>query len=152
MKNHLFIALLLAANVLAQVPVNIQNVPNQNPPEPPAQNQELDDKEEHPVHIKTEGFLQGLNGDTKTANSAQIDSNKANVNNNKESKISSNQTNNNNNTVLNKETAAVQEVILNTNSARVADTGALKRGSLVVLGLCVIVLGWYSWRTYRYDM
>lgn len=29
------------------------------------------------------------------------------------------------------------------------DVGALKRGSLVFLGLCVIVLGCYAWKTYR---
>lgn len=29
------------------------------------------------------------------------------------------------------------------------DTGALKRGSLVFLGLCVIILGYYAWKSYR---
>lgn len=29
------------------------------------------------------------------------------------------------------------------------NVGALKRGSLVFLGLCVIVLGCYAWKTYR---
>lgn len=29
------------------------------------------------------------------------------------------------------------------------DLGAVKRGSLVFLGLCVIILGCYAWRSYR---
>lgn len=92
-------------------------------------------KQEKPLVVVINGLVKNLN---KTNNNNSIE--------NVTSEKTFVETSNDNVTSVNNKTSgAVQHIKYPGED----DTGALKRGSLVFLGLCVIVLACYAWKTYR---
>lgn len=97
-------------------------------------------KEEKPLVIETEGFLKDIetNKDKNTIEKVSDVENVKPLNNNSNVTAEPPVTN---------ETEVVQQVARKLPGD--LDVGALKRGSLVFLGLCVIILVYYAWKTYR---
>lgn len=99
-------------------------------------------KEDKPLVIETNGFMKDIETN-KAENATEI------VNDVEKVKPLNGNTNINVTTkppVAN-ETEVVQQVARKIPGD--LDVGALKRGSLVFLGLCVIILVYYAWKTYR---